>query len=78
LAAEMPFHGGNRGSNPLGDANIFNGLKANGLAVVQHSSNIQTWTPGVGQAGPGLDEAISLGLQASIEPLRSAPCPFSL
>ena len=26
LAARVPFHGGNRGSNPLGDANKFKSL----------------------------------------------------
>ncbi len=39
LRLAVPFHGGNRGSNPLGDANLFKGLACGNIHELGPESN---------------------------------------
>ena len=40
----MPFHGGNTGSNPVGDANDINHLREQSGGDVRNLSNIRLYT----------------------------------
>ena len=48
---EIPFHGGNRGSNPLGDANLFNKLD-------QKTSVAEQLTPGDARSGTKVETGV--------------------
>jgi hypothetical protein len=64
LVREMPSHGGNTGSNPVGDASDIRVLRAQREGFVQNLANIQGWRRlvecGLNWTGPRVPRLLTL------------------